>query len=121
MAGEQGRRLLRGRVVLPAGAEPFAGAVVTVAVEDVTYADAPARVLARRVMEGVSWEGEAAGIAFELRVPKLEERSRYALRVHVDVDGDGKVSLGDYLNMERVRVEPGAGRGEIEAPVRRVE
>ena len=47
----------------------------------------------------MSWPSNThVQLALEGTIP--DERARYAVRVHVDIDGDGQVSRGDYLNME---------------------
>ena len=42
------------------------------------------------------------------------------LQVLVDLDGDGKATQGDYINMVSVPVPPDTASQEIEVPVRRI-
>ena len=83
----------------------FSGATVTVRLEDVSRADAPARLVAEEMLLGVSHQpGSRAGPIVELRAPTVDDRASYAVRAHVDVDQDGQVSLGDYVSVENYPV-----------------
>lgn len=70
----------RERIALP----PHA--VVTVALEDVSLADAPAKVLARQTFET---EGKQVPLAFELDYNSndIQPNHRYSLRARIEVDG----------------------------------
>ena len=69
-------------------------AVVRVAVEDVSLADAPARTVAERVLPA----GSVGPGPVRLTVAPVDPRTHYAVRVHVDTDGSGTVSRGDLLS-----------------------
>jgi len=70
----------RERIALP----PHA--VVTVALEDVSLADAPAKVLAKQTFET---EGKQVPLAFELSYNSndIQPNHRYSLRARIEVDG----------------------------------
>ncbi|EMJ3465614.1 YbaY family lipoprotein [Vibrio harveyi] len=70
----------RERIALP----PHA--VVTVALEDVSLADAPAKVLAKQTFET---EGKQVPLAFELSYNSndIKPNHRYSLRARIEVDG----------------------------------
>ena len=92
--------LLTGDVVFE-GARAFRGARVRVALEDVTRVDAASTTVSEVILDGISHDPDAGGaLAFSLPGILPDERARYAVRVHVDVDGDGLVSRGDYITME---------------------
>ena len=110
---------MTGRIVFGADAPVFTGARVSIRLEDTTYADAPARALAERVLESIAYDGGASGIPFSLDVPAGTGRVRMTLQVLVDLDGDGTATRGDYINMVSVPV-PSEGAEEIEVPVRRI-
>ena len=111
---------MTGRIVFGEDAPVFTGARVSIRLEDTTYADAPARAIAERVLESVAYDGGATGIPFSLDTPAATERVRMTLQVLVDLDGDGKATPGDYINMVSVPVPPDAAAEEIEVPVRRI-
>ncbi|MCR9772901.1 YbaY family lipoprotein [Vibrio harveyi] len=70
----------RERIALPSHA------VVTVALEDVSLADAPAKVLAKQTFET---EGKQVPLAFELSYNSndIKPNHRYSLRARIEVDG----------------------------------
>ena len=111
---------MTGRIVFGGDAPVFTGARVSIRLEDTTYVDAPARAIAERVMEPVTYDGGATGIPFSLDVPAGAGRARMTLQVLVDLDGDGKATQGDYINMVSVPVPPDTASQEIEVPVRRI-
>jgi uncharacterized lipoprotein YbaY len=94
------RPLLRGIIFCEEG-QAFERATVYVRLEDVSRADGPADVVAEQVIPNVSYqEAHAVGLRFSLPGELLDERASYAVRVHVDVNRDGRVNRGDYLSME---------------------
>lgn len=111
---------MTGRIVFGKDAPALAGVRVSIRLEDTTYADAPGRAIAERVMESVDYDGGATGIPFSLDVPSESGRVKMTLQVLVDVDGDGKATPGDYINMVSVPVSSDTASAEIEVPVREI-
>jgi hypothetical protein len=96
--------LLYGEVIFE-GTRSFAGAIVYVRLEDVSRLDAPSAVIAEQVIRDVAHQaGSQQGLEFSLYGQIPDDQASYTVRVHVDVDGDGRVSRGDYLSMESVPV-----------------
>ena len=92
--------LVSGQVILE-GAQSFSSATVRVRLEDVTQLDVPSVTVAEQVIARVSYQvGSQQGVPFCLvgRAPDLQ--ARYGVRVHVDVDGDGFISVGDWLSTQ---------------------
>lgn len=113
--------VVRGEVRFPAEAPPLSAATVRVSLQDVSLADAPARVVAEQTLRDVSHPGgRAGGIRFELRLQQVEARTRYVVRVHVDVDNDGRVSYGDYVSTQSHPVLTFGHPDHVDVPVRRV-
>ncbi|KRA54930.1 hypothetical protein ASD77_10240 [Pseudoxanthomonas sp. Root65] len=71
------------------------GSALKVEVRDGSWADGPARVLHR--ME-TRTPADAALFRVELRLDALA--SGAIVWVHLDADGDGKVSVGDYITTQ---------------------
>jgi uncharacterized lipoprotein YbaY len=83
------------------GSQAFSGATAYVRLQDVSRADAPAHIVAEQVIRDISYQPDRPGsVAFQLDGISPDERSRYEVSVHLDVDGDGQVSRGDYINVE---------------------
>lgn len=84
-----------GRVLLPQALTKSALTIVEVL--DVTLADAPS---IRKGKTTVAATG-GAPIAYHVTVlAKIDPKHSYSVRAHVDVDGDGKVSKGDYVTTQ---------------------
>ena len=82
-------------------------ATVYVRLMDVTLADAPSTVVEEQIIPDVSIGVEApVTVSFSIRPVRLDERAAYVLMVHVDVDGEGIVTPGDYVTMESFPVSP---------------
>ena len=92
--------LVSGQVILNE-IRSFSGATVYVRLEDVTRADVPSVVVAEQIIQDVSYSADnQQEIAFLLTGMAPDPRARYNVRVHVDVDGDERISQGDYLSMQ---------------------
>jgi uncharacterized lipoprotein YbaY len=93
--------VVTGRVVITASVTAFAGGEVHVRLEDVSYADAAAPLVAETVVSAVthdparSAEGSTV-VAFRLAPSgEIDPQHDYAVRVWLDHDGDGQPSTGD--------------------------
>lgn len=72
---------------------------------DVGAADAPSRIIAEQVLTDISQKASSGqSISFVLYGVIPDERGSYAISVHVDMDGDGKISRGDFINMQNYPV-----------------
>ena len=93
--------LVSGEILLGEEVQSFSSATIYVRLEDVSRVDAVATTVAEQVLRHVSHQaGHQSQVAIALRGTTADARARYAVRVHVDVDGDGHVSRGDYISME---------------------
>jgi uncharacterized lipoprotein YbaY len=80
---------------------------IVVQLEDVTVADVSSRIVTRQIAGcldlpsyGNISRNDPFTIPFKLFYEIGDKQRRYAVSVHVDMDGDGKVSMGDYINMQ---------------------
>jgi putative lipoprotein len=90
-----------GEVLLAAGSAVSARAVIHVHLLDTSLADAPSTVIASQVIDGIAGKiarGEA--LRFELHSPIQNRRASFSVSVHVDMDADGKVGPGDFINAQ---------------------
>lgn len=93
--------LIDGEIIFDEGTRSFSGATVYARLEDVSRADAPSKVVVEQVIRNVSHQaGHSRTLPIDLRGKIPNEEASYVVRVHVDVDGDGQVSRGDYISME---------------------
>jgi len=94
-------REVTGSVIIGAELDSFSNASLRVLLEDVTLQDVSAEIVAETVVAHVD---HAAGIidrhAFRLTAAKVDERASYAVRAHVDLNGNREVDIGDSITME---------------------
>jgi putative lipoprotein len=73
-------------------------ATVHVRLEDVSRADAPSTLVAELVVPLRVSLAAGTTLPFAVIAPHVDDRARYAVRVHVDVLGTGDVTAGDLLS-----------------------
>lgn len=89
------------QVTFDPGAGAFQSAALYAYVEDVSRLDAPAQALGSAVLQDVSHQaGEVSGPQLTLQVSVPEASATVSVRVHIDLDGDGRYSRGDFITME---------------------
>jgi hypothetical protein len=93
-----GPSTLSGEIHFPADAPSLMAADVRVLVEDVSRVDAAAPVVAETLLSGVD-TGPGAALEFSLTVD-VNDATHYNLRVHVDTDASGDVSVGDLITTQ---------------------
>lgn len=71
---------------------------------DVARADAAATVLAQAAEERFHLASAPGRYTVVLDVPDLDARGRYTVEAHLDVDGSGETSVGDFRTMEHFGV-----------------
>ena len=104
--------LLRGKIIFENNVKSFAGATVYIRLEDVTMQDAPSKLILQQVINNVSYGSGADDIAGHNHHQKklqfalfgdrivVDARRLYTITVHIDVDNNGKINPGDFINME---------------------
>jgi uncharacterized lipoprotein YbaY len=102
-------------VVAEGSDRPASGVPVNVEIRDVGLADAAAVTLARTT--GTVRQHQSLLATVKVNVPALPRHA--AVWVHVDVDGDGRVSSGDFITTQRFPVPAGAAP-HVRVSVRRV-
>jgi putative lipoprotein len=110
-------RNITGKIVLPANVPADKAGQVTIEVRDVSLADAPSTVVAERRLDNVVLEPNGE-IKFKIPVPEVESNRTLGLRVHVSLDGSGKLKSGDLLTTTHIAVTDAEQVPEIEVPVK---
>ena len=101
-----------GKPTLPASAKVYVRLLNT------SLADAPSAVVAEQVIDRPSNNEK---IAFRLEPDSIDERDTYTVSVLVDLDGDGKISKGDYISMQSYPVLTFGSPSEVTIEVKQVE
>jgi hypothetical protein len=81
--------------VAPGAPVPDVPVTLRAQVEEVTAADAPARIVSRVVAPGIRLSGITR---LTLDVPPPDPHARYTVRVHADLDGSGVIATGDLVS-----------------------
>ncbi len=97
---------IRGDVTFTDVAEPVHGATLVVRLENIQAA--PSRTVTTQTHTGVSVESGTEAVAYALRARDLDYNGRYQVIAHLDVDGDQKVSAGDFTSSASYPVDPTA-------------
>lgn len=99
----------------------FAGATAYVRLEDVSYADAPASLIAEDVIQNVSYTaGDDTKLQSSLYGQIPNQQAYYSVRVHLDLNDDHQISRGDYISMENHPVLTHGYPNKISVRVREV-
>jgi uncharacterized lipoprotein YbaY len=109
-------RTITGKIILPPNVAATKADEVTIEVRDVSEADALSTVVAERRLKDVALKPNGE-IKFKLSVPDVGPNRSLAMRVHVGLDGSGRVKSGDLLTTAHISV-PNMGKAEhLEVPV----
>lgn len=102
MSLSQPRRLdVEGEVILGEEVGSFSGGTVRVFLEDISRADASSQRVAEQTIPNVSHEaGSKSRLPFRLQGDRTDTHLNYTVRVHVDLQGDGEIHVGDYITMQ---------------------
>jgi uncharacterized lipoprotein YbaY len=104
--------VVTGALVIAAATRPFRGATAHIYLEDISYADAAAVVVAEATLPGVVHDPSTTGgrdsvIPFSLRMhpsAAILPGNDYAVRAWVDRDGDGTTCADDLYSDQSYRV-----------------
>jgi heat shock protein HslJ len=110
-----------GTIVFPEHVPEGPPATIHVRVEDVSLADASATVIAGTTLANVTVPPPAGeAVTFAIPVETYDPRKTYGVRVHVDRDGDGQVSVGDLVSTTHHPVLTRGGGTDVSIPVSEV-
>ncbi len=109
---------IQGMIIFDGEVESFSNATTYLKVEDVSLQDVSSIVVAEDIITSVSLNADdVQPVQYFINFPQLEERMTYSLSVHVDVDGDGNLSNGDYYSTWHNPVPTEAGAHELDVHV----
>jgi hypothetical protein len=91
--------------------EPAYNVTLYVRVQDTPHADASATTIAEMVIRGVNIVPGGAPIPFTVDGIPPNPGALYTVRVLADVDGDGRVSRGDFVSTQSSPLETGKSVG----------
>jgi uncharacterized lipoprotein YbaY len=112
--------LVKGKITFEEVAPPFTGATMYVRLERITAADIASEVVADYVERDVVFDPKTSSLSFAIAGNPPDPRASYAVRVHIDIDGDGEVSQGDFISMQSYPVITFGHPTEVSILVRQV-
>ncbi|NPE28796.1 hypothetical protein HNV12_12695 [Methanococcoides sp. SA1] len=90
---------VQGDIIFDEPVESFSNTTIYLKVEDVSLQDVSSVIISENSIIGVSMDADdIQTVSYLIYHPELDERMTYSLSVHVDVDGDGSLSKGDYYS-----------------------
>lgn len=93
--------IIKGEITFEKDAPSFTGATLHVYLENISFIDAASEVVADYIEWNINFNPNTSNsIPFEIVYKNLDPGDRFAIRVHIDVDKDGKVSKGDFINVQ---------------------
>lgn len=95
--------LVKGTIVFEGDVKPFSGATAHIRLEDVSLQDAPSKLIAEQVVRNVTYDSidrQKIQFVFYRDGIVVEVNARYSIKVHIDVDNDGKLSKGDFITTQ---------------------
>lgn len=93
--------LVSGELVFDPSELDLARAVISIRLEDVSVADQPSETVVERVLTDLPEDAiETGRVPFELYGDPPDDEARYTVAAHVDVNGSGRVSRGDFITTE---------------------
>jgi hypothetical protein len=98
--------LILGKIEFPSEDDAFSDATLNVTVQDTQEADARARILCKQVVGNVTRvRGSSEALRFAVECDSVRKSPFVTVSVLVDLDGDGCISRGDYINTESYPVQ----------------
>lgn len=111
-------RVVSGKILVDAWRGAADLATVYIRLQDTSYIDAPATTVVEEILHDVLVEKFVdEGLEFRMIVDHVEPRVRYQVRVLVDLDGDGEISVGDYITTSAYPVLTGGYPDYVEIHV----
>lgn len=88
--------MITGTILFSDDVTPFSEATAHIRLLDVSKMDAPYETIAQQRIKHIKYPSDEK-IDFSLKGSIKDERGTYVVSVHIDVDGDGQISTGDYI------------------------
>lgn len=113
--------LVKGKITFEEVTPPFNGATMYVRLENITAVDIASEAVADYVERDVAFDPRtSSGLSFAIAGNPPDPRASYAIRVHIDIDGDGEVSHGDFISTQSYPVITFGHPREVSILVRQV-
>jgi uncharacterized lipoprotein YbaY len=113
-----GENNVQGEIIFDEPVQSFSNTAIYLKLEDVSLQDIESSIITEDSIEGTSLDANnIQPIQYIIYYPKLDDRLTYSLSVHVDVDGNGRLSNGDYYSTWNNPVPTESGAHELDIHV----
>ncbi|MDH3677441.1 MAG: hypothetical protein OEQ12_03980 [Nitrosopumilus sp.] len=114
--------LVSGKIVFEENTSSFSEGTAHIKLLDIGRQDAPAEVISKQIVKNIRYDPKQnSQIQFSLRGSLIQSQfTTYTVSVLIDLDGDGEISLGDYITMENYEVLKSNYPEKITVTVRKV-
>ena len=93
--------LVKGKITFEEAAASFTGATMYVRLEKIIAADIASEAVADYVDRDVAFDPKTSSdLSFAIAGNLPDPQASYAVRVHIDIDGNGAVTKGDFISMQ---------------------
>lgn len=97
---------VRGRILISSATKAFKGGTAHVFLEDVSFADAPARIVGKTEIGSIDHRSNDSAetiVSFQIKfsAAAVDSKNHYSLRAWIDINSDGKQS-GEDLYSDRI-------------------
>jgi uncharacterized lipoprotein YbaY len=111
--------MITGTILFSDDVAHFSGATAYIHLLDVSKMDAPPETIAQQLIKDIKYPSDEK-IDFSLKGRIKDERGMYIVSVHIDVDGDGQISIGDYITTSYYEVAAVGNTTDLNVKVHRV-
>jgi putative lipoprotein len=85
-----------GNIILPSNCPEVTAKKIVIEARDTSVADAPSKLISEQQIKNIKLK-PGSKIKFQLDVPAEKSSRTYSIRVHIDINGNGRVENGDLL------------------------
>jgi uncharacterized lipoprotein YbaY len=114
-----GKILITGTILFSGDVAPFSGATAYIHLLDVSKMDAAHETISQQLIKDIKYPSDEK-IDFSLSGRIKDERGTYIVSVHIDVDGDRQISIGDYITTSYYEVATTGNTKDLNIKVYRV-
>lgn len=123
-------KVVTGEIIISSLTKGFRHAAMHIRLEDVSYADGRAKLIAEKILRDIGHNPSALSNAEDTVVPftialtseqaaQIQPENDYVVRVWVDVNNDGKRGADDLYSTEQHRITRGFDRVSIHVAPRK--
>ncbi|TXH20831.1 MAG: hypothetical protein E6Q95_04935 [Chitinophagaceae bacterium] len=93
--------IIKGEIIFDNDIKPIIDATLYVMIENVTYLDEKAELIKLYTKKNIHYNiNTDDNLQFILTLKNLNHHDSYNLRVHIDIDNNNTINIGDYITVQ---------------------